>query len=110
MICGAKNVVEHYGKRVEILHGCPFEGHPTLFGRIGRLAELAMPFSTIILVQHIKKLETYFALFVFLDFRTVCAILIDPIESIRDLSLTQNCVGILLPSVSLTKFIPESLT
>ena len=24
-ICGA-NVVEHYGKRIKILHGCPFEG------------------------------------------------------------------------------------
>ena len=25
-ICGATDVVEHYGKRITILHGCPFEG------------------------------------------------------------------------------------
>ena len=25
-ICVAFNVVEHQGKRFEILHGCPFEG------------------------------------------------------------------------------------
>ena len=25
-ICGANNVVEHYGKIIKILHGCPFEG------------------------------------------------------------------------------------
>jgi hypothetical protein len=24
--CGANNVVEHYRKRIKILHGCPFEG------------------------------------------------------------------------------------
>ena len=24
----AKNVVEHYGKVIEILQGCPFEGSP----------------------------------------------------------------------------------
>ena len=26
LICGANDVLEHYGKRFEILHGCPFEG------------------------------------------------------------------------------------
>ena len=26
LICGANNVVEYYGKRIEILHGRPFEG------------------------------------------------------------------------------------
>jgi hypothetical protein len=26
LICGAKNVVEHYGKRIEIHHRHPFEG------------------------------------------------------------------------------------
>ena len=26
LICGADNVVEYYGKRIEILHGRPFEG------------------------------------------------------------------------------------
>ena len=26
LICGANNVVEHYGKRTKILHGCVFEG------------------------------------------------------------------------------------
>ena len=30
-------------------------------------------YSTTILASHIKKLETYFALFIFLDFRTVCS-------------------------------------
>ena len=29
LICWANNVVEHYGKRIEILHGCPFEGWPS---------------------------------------------------------------------------------
>ena len=29
LIFGAKNIVEHYGKRIEILHGCPFEGWPS---------------------------------------------------------------------------------
>ena len=28
LICGANNAVEHYGKRIKILHGCPFEGWP----------------------------------------------------------------------------------
>ena len=28
MICGTNNIVEHYGKRIKILHGCPFEGWP----------------------------------------------------------------------------------
>ena len=28
LTCGANNVVEHYGKRIKILHGCPFEGWP----------------------------------------------------------------------------------
>jgi hypothetical protein len=28
LICGAKNVVEDYGKIIKILHGCPFEGWP----------------------------------------------------------------------------------
>ena len=27
-MCGAFNVVQHYGKRIKILHGCPFEGWP----------------------------------------------------------------------------------
>ena len=26
LICGANNVVEHYGERFKILHVCPFEG------------------------------------------------------------------------------------
>ena len=26
LICDTNNVVEHYGKRIKILHGCPFEG------------------------------------------------------------------------------------
>ena len=26
LICGTYNVVEHYGKRIKILQGCPFEG------------------------------------------------------------------------------------
>ena len=26
LICGTKNVVEHHGKMIEILHGHPFEG------------------------------------------------------------------------------------
>ena len=26
LICGANNVVKHFGKVIEILHGCPFEG------------------------------------------------------------------------------------
>ena len=25
-ICFANNAVEHYGKRIKILHGCPFVG------------------------------------------------------------------------------------
>ena len=27
-MCGTYNVVEYYGKRIKILHGCPFEGWP----------------------------------------------------------------------------------
>jgi hypothetical protein len=26
LLCGASNAVEHYGKIIAILHGCPFEG------------------------------------------------------------------------------------
>ena len=26
LMCGANDVVEHYGERIEIMHGCPFEG------------------------------------------------------------------------------------
>ena len=32
-ICGAKNAVEHYGKRFEILQGCPIEGWPSWYGK-----------------------------------------------------------------------------
>ena len=28
MLCGTYNVVEHYEKRIKILHSCPFEGWP----------------------------------------------------------------------------------
>ena len=28
LICGGNNVVDHYGRRIKILHGCPFEGWP----------------------------------------------------------------------------------
>ena len=28
MICCANNAKEYYGKRIKILHGCPFEGWP----------------------------------------------------------------------------------
>ena len=51
LICGANNVVEHYRKRIKILH--PFEGWPNKAGpsqrapaflaEIGWLAKLAMP-------------------------------------------------------------------
>ena len=50
MICGPKNVVEPYEKRIEILHGRPFEGGPnsaqpahTFWQKLAELAELAMP-------------------------------------------------------------------
>ena len=43
-------------------------GHHTLFGR-NRLFSYC---SITLLVSHIKKLETYCALFIFLEFRTVC--------------------------------------
>jgi hypothetical protein len=26
LICGTNDIVEHYVKRIRILHGCPFEG------------------------------------------------------------------------------------
>ena len=32
LICGANNVVEHYGERFKILHVCPFEGWPNKQG------------------------------------------------------------------------------
>ena len=47
LIYCANNAVEHYEKRIKIMHGCPIR-----FGR--------------------KNLETYFAPFIFLDFRIVC--------------------------------------
>ena len=53
------------------------QGHPTLFGRnwligwIGYTLKRTPVQDSTLLVSHIKKLETYFALFIFLDFRTV---------------------------------------
>ena len=48
------------------LLGQPSKGHPC------RILILFPYCSTISLAPHIKKLETYFALFIFLDFCTVC--------------------------------------
>ena len=48
------------------LLGQPSKGHPC------RILILFPYCSTISLAPHIKKLETYFALFIFLDFRIVC--------------------------------------
>ena len=50
LICGANNVLEHYGKRIEILHSILLRteltghGHPMPFlAEISCLTELAMP-------------------------------------------------------------------
>ena len=76
-VCGATNVVEHYGKRIEILHGpChsfwqkssdwlnwPFSQKDT---RAGFNCFSIMFYYIALLVPHIKKL------IIFLNFRTVC--------------------------------------
>ena len=74
ILCGANNVVEHYGNIIEILHRCPFEGWPNkawqshpFLAEIVWLAELAMP----CYVSPLKDTRGGFALFIFLDFRTV---------------------------------------
>ena len=90
--------MEHYEKRIEILHGCPFEGWPNRAQpshpfwqksanwlnwpcsvRSALKRKPVQDFNSfsimlyyIIIAPHIKKLESYFALFIFLDFHTVC--------------------------------------
>ena len=93
MICGANNAVEYYGKRIKILHGCPFEGWPNrarpfkpfLPKRVGwpcpvRSALKRTPVqdfnSFSILFYYIisttyQKIGDLFCLVIFLDFRTV---------------------------------------
>ena len=54
MICGSNNVVEHYGKRIKILHGCPF----------------SIMFYFIICTPY-QKIGDLFCPVIYLDFRTV---------------------------------------
>ena len=79
---GANNAVEYHGKRIKILHGCPFEGWP--FN--GQTANFILKppkviesktFS-IMLYYNISttylKIGDLFCLVIFLDFRTVCIV------------------------------------
>ena len=96
MIFCANDIVEHYGKRIEILHGCPFEGWPNrawpfkpfLPKWVGwpcpvRSALKRTPVqdfnSFSILFYYIisttyQKIGDLFCLVIFLDFRTVCKV------------------------------------
>ena len=65
----------------------PSKGHPW------RILIIFPQRYTTLIVPHIKKLETYFALFIFLDFRTMCT-------QLKDIILTRSSLFLLLLEMS----------
>ena len=73
LICCANIAIEHYGKRIKIVYGCHFEDCLNRNGHQKCMILILFPkCSIVLLAPHVKKLETYFALLIFLDFRIMC--------------------------------------
>ena len=106
LICGTDNLVKYYGKRIEMLQGCPFEGWPNRAQRqpshpfwqkladwlnwpcpvrsaLKRTTTSLQDFTIAIITRSWLKTAD-FALFIFLDFRSVSPEFFLPKRTWRD--------------------------